>query len=186
MSTDIVRAMQYTTELEQIKQRNPERVGSLGYDAIYVDEGQDFLEEEFRLLQEMCRVKDGAEPNLYVFYDDAQNLYGRCRPNWQSIGLNVRGGRSFVMTECFRNTRPIVEATFNVLYGTCAATPGQVPTREFGDINTLEEKGLIVNEGGFWRVKFAARDGIKPRVSFAAEYSRGERARRGTAPVANG
>ena len=164
----IVRALQYGTELEQIKQRNPERLKSLAYDAIYVDEGQDFLEEEFRLLKELCRAGDGVEPNLYVFYDDAQNVYGRSRPNWQSIGLNVRGGRSFVMTQCFRNTRPIVEAIFNVLYGTCAGSPAQVPTRGFGDISTLQEKGLIVNEGGFWRVKFAARSGMKPRVSLAA------------------
>src|SRR5699024_2821639 len=138
------------------------------YDAIYIDEGQDFLEEEFRLLKELCRVSEGSEPNLYVFYDDAQNLYGRGRPNWQSLGLNVRGGRSFVMSQCFRNTRPIVEATFNVLYGTCAAASGQVPTKEFGDIGTLEQKELIQNDGGFWRVRFVNREGAKPLVSIAS------------------
>ena len=162
---DIVRAMQYLGELEQFRQRDPLRMQALAYDAIYVDEGQDFLEEEFRLLKELCRVKDGSEPNLYVFYDDAQNLYGRGRPNWQSFGLNMRGGRSYVMTQCFRNTRPIVEATFNVLYGSCASTPGQAPTKEFGDIGTLQQKGLIEKEEGFWRVRFAPRDGANPRFS---------------------
>jgi hypothetical protein len=72
------------------------------------------------------------------------------------------------MTQCFRNTRSIVEATFNVLYGTCAVSSGLVPTREYGDIGTLEEKGLIHNDGGFWRVKFAGRNGMKPRMSLAA------------------
>lgn len=165
---DIVRALQYLGDLEQFRQRDPERLRALSYDAIYVDEGQDFLEEEFRLLKELCRVKDGSEPNLYVFYDDAQNLYGRGRPNWQSLGLNVRGGRSFVMTQCFRNTRPVVEATFNVLYGSCAATQGQAPTKEFGDIGTLEQKGLIEKEEGFWRVRFAPREGDKPRLSIVS------------------
>lgn len=165
---DIVRAMQYLGDLEQFRRRDPERLRAMAYDAIYVDEGQDFLEEEFRLLKELCRVRDGSEPNLYVFYDDAQNLYGRGRPNWQSLGLNVRGGRSFIMTQCFRNTRPLVESTFNVLYGSCAATPGQAPTKEFGDIGTLEQKGLIEKEDGIWRVRFAPRDGSKPRLSLAS------------------
>jgi hypothetical protein len=164
---DIVRAMQYFEELQQLRERQPDELRRHCYDAIYVDEGQDFLEEEFRLLKELCRINDASEPNLYVFYDDAQNLYGRGRPNWQSLGLNMRGGRSFVMSHCFRNTRPIVEATFNVLYGTCAVSAGPVPTKEFGDVGTLEQKGLIQNDGGFWRVRFADREGMKPRVSFA-------------------
>jgi superfamily I DNA and RNA helicase len=164
---DMARALQYLGALEPIKQRQPERLAALAYDAIYVDEGQDFLEEEFRLLKELCRVQDGQEPNLYVFYDDAQNLYGRSRPNWQSLGLNVRGGRSFVMTQCFRNTRAIVEATFNVLYGSCAPPQAQVPTKVFGDLGSLEQKGLIENDEGFWRVRFTKREGMKPRLSLA-------------------
>jgi len=162
---DIARAIQYWTELEQIKQRNPKRLQTLGYDAIYVDEGQDLLEEEFRLLKDLCRNTEAGEPNLYVFYDDAQNLYGRKRPNWQSLGINVRGLRSFVMTQCFRNTKSVLEAAFNVLYGTCADTSKQVPTRGFADIATLQEKGLIIDDGGFWRVRFAAREGAPPRIS---------------------
>lgn len=163
-----VRAKKYLSELQLVKQREPDRLRSLAYDAIYVDEGQDVLEEEFKLLKELCCIAEGSEPNLYVFYDDAQSLYGRNRPNWQSLGLNVRGGRSFVMSQCFRNTRPIVESTFNVLYGTCATSAGGVPTREYGDIKTLEEKGLIENDSGFWRVRFAMREGMKPRLSLAS------------------
>jgi hypothetical protein len=162
---EMARALTYLDQLQDFRQRNPERLIELGYDAIYVDEGQDFVEEEFRLLKELCRTKENAEPNLYVFYDDAQNLFARERPNWQSLGLNVVGRRSFVMTQCFRNTRPIVEAAFNVLYGTCAAAPTSVPTRRFGDIGSLEQKHLIEDDGGFWRIKFASRDGVKPRLS---------------------
>ncbi len=162
---EMVRAIQYLADLEQIKNVNPQRLGKVAYDAIYVDEGQDFLEQEFQLLKELCRVDEAGEPSLYVFYDDAQNLYGRSRPNWSSLGINIRG-RAFVMKECFRNTRQIVESTFNVLYGTCA-TGSEVPTKEFGDIASLEKNGLISNDDGFWRVKFTQREGMLPRLTSA-------------------
>ena len=64
------------------------------------------------------------------------------------------------MTQCFRNTRPIVEASFNVLYGRHAEGGAEVPTRDFGDILTLEEKGLIEDKGGRFEVRFAVRDGM--------------------------
>ncbi len=166
-ANEIARAIKYSDELEQFGATKQERLQRLAYDAIYVDEGQDFLEEEYRILKGLCRTNENGEPNLYVFYDDAQNLYGRIRPNWQSLGLNVRGGRAFVMTECFRNTRQIIEPTFNVLYGTCAGSKRQGPTKEFGDIATLEQKRLIREDGGFWRVKFAARAGRPTAISMA-------------------
>ncbi len=167
-ANDIVRAMKYLDDLGQFRERDPERLQALAYDAIYVDEGQDFQEEEFRLLKELCRTREGSEPNLYVFYDDAQNLYGKKRPNWQSLGLNVRGGRSFVMSECYRNTQPILEATFNVLFGSCAPSQAEVPSKEFADISSLEQKGLIQNDYGIWRVRFAKRDGEMPRLTVTA------------------
>ena len=165
---EIVRAMQYLDELRQAKTTQPDRAWLHAYDAIYVDEGQDLLEEDYRVLKELCRIEPGGEENLYVFYDDAQNLFGRRRPNWQSLGINMRGGRSFIMTECFRNTRPIVEAAFNVLYGTCAGNDARVPTREFGDIASLQQKGLIEDDAGFWRVRFAPREGPAPSLSIAS------------------
>lgn len=74
-----------------------------------------------------------------MFYDDAQNLFGRVRPNWRAVGLNV-SGRSAVMTRCFRNTRPVVEAAFNVLYGTFAPPRAPVPPRDFGNVPTTWKK----------------------------------------------
>lgn len=167
--TDEERASNYLKELEDTKRNHPEIVEAASYDAIFIDEGQDFLEEDFQLLTELCRVQAGHEPNMYVFYDDAQNFLGRKRPNWLSVGLNVRGGRSHVMSQCFRNTRPIVEAAFNVLYGSCANGEGEIPTKEFGDIATLQEKQAIVREAdGFYRISFAVRDGQPPKFTFAS------------------
>lgn len=166
--TDEERATQYLADLGHTKQQHANTFDAVAFDAIFVDEGQDFVEEDFRLLKELCRVGTDREPNLYVFYDDAQNFLGRKRPNWLSVGLNVRGGRAHVMSECFRNTRPIVEAAFNVLYGTQANGEGDIPTKEFGDIAGLEEKKLIESDNGFWRVNFAVRHGRAPLLSMTS------------------
>ena len=167
--SDPERATQYLTELQHVKTNERSLFDAVAYDAVYIDEGQDFCEEDFCLLKELCRTVEGGEPNLYVFYDDAQNLLGRKRPNWQSLGLNVRGSRAFIMTECFRNTRQIVEPAFNVLYGSFATGGSEVPPKEFGDIATLQEKGLIENKEGVWIVKFTKRDGLVPSISLAAD-----------------
>lgn len=163
-TTNNERAAQYLKELKFVKQNDPSTFDKCAFSAIYVDEGQDFAEEEFRLLNELCRLDSEGETSLFVFYDDAQNLYGHARPNWHSLGLNIRG-RSHVMTECFRNTRQILEPAFNVLYATFAENDIRGPTKAFGDITTLEEKGLLEKEDGAWRVKFARRDGLKPKVN---------------------
>ncbi len=158
----------YLQELDHVRENQPDLLDATSFDAIFVDEGQDFLEDDFRLLKGLCRTtKEGGEPNLYIFYDDAQNYLGRRRPNWKSLGLNLMGARSHVMTTCFRNTRAIIETSFNVLYGRCAESSVERPTKEFGDIATLEEKGLIEDKGDRYEVRFAVRDGRLPRVTIA-------------------
>ncbi len=173
----------YLRDLEQFKKAEPDMVESAMFDAVYVDEAQDLGEEEMRLLAAICRKGgspegEGPEPDLYIFYDDAQNLYGRQRPNWSELGLNLVGGRSTIMTRCFRTPRPIVEPAFNVLYGSFARDPEGVPTRGYGDLLTLEQKGLIERvplegvggdgSGYGWRVMFAPREGEPPRLTRVA------------------
>jgi len=167
------RAGQYLADLEHARSRQPGLLGQHAYDAIYVDEGQDFLLDDLRVLKGLCRVDDG-EPELFIFYDDAQNLLGRQRPNWKELGLKMIGNRSHVMTQCFRNTRPIVEASFNVLYGRHADPGAKVPAKTFGDIATLEQKGLIRDALGRYEVQFAPRDGIIPPRLTLAPHIRGE------------
>ena len=164
----------YLAELEHVRRNQPDLLGAVAYDAIYVDEGQDFLEDDFRLLKDLCRTTGDGEPSLFIFYDDAQNFLGRRRPNWKSLGLNV-AGRSSIMTQCFRSTRPIIEASFNVLYGRHADDGAEVPTRDFGDIPTLQEKGLIEEKDGRFEVRFAVRDGIVPPRLTIAPDARAER-----------
>ncbi len=110
-----------------------------------------------------------------VFYDDAQNVYGHPRPNWRGIGLNVVGGRAHVMTECFRNTRPVIERAFNFLYGSWAKDRSSEPTRAYGDVTHLEKAGLLVRDGDRWRVYFAPRDGLHPQFSLLEDRQREDR-----------
>lgn len=70
------------------------------YDAIIVDEGQDFLPEWWLPLQMLLRDPDNG--TFYIFYDDNQNIYGGVREN---SGLTL----TFPLVENCRNTRKIHE-----------------------------------------------------------------------------
>lgn len=165
------RAASYRSQLASVQASGPARLDPYLFDAIFIDEGQDFEEEEFRLLMDLVRPDPNTgEKALVIFYDDAQNVYGRSRPVWKNLGIDVqRGDRSRVMRECFRNTRQIVEFAFNVLLGTCAAPTVFVHTRKFADLETLRGRELdgvplIEEREHFVRVNFARRSGQWPEV----------------------
>lgn len=170
------RSVDYLDALRKKRLLDPAAVDRQLFDAIFIDEGQDFLPEDYKLLLQLCRGSEAANadetarPNFFVFYDDAQNLYGRPRPNWLSLGLEIRG-RATVMSRCFRNTRPIVEAATNVLYGTRAEEGARIPSRDFADLPTLVSRGLVKQDaGGLMRLRFAPRNGPFPSLSvFAGE-----------------
>jgi len=160
------RAVIYGKQLQDFASENPEWYEALLYDAIFVDEGQDFVPEEYQLLQELVK-KDPrtGERTLVIFYDDAQNLYARPRPNWKQIGIDVqRGDRSRVMKECFRNTREVIELAFNVLLGSQAPPDLRVQTRTYADVNYLKNLGLVEENGDHFRVRFAERTFNKPII----------------------
>jgi superfamily I DNA/RNA helicase len=71
------------------------------------------------------------------------------------------------MTECYRNTKQILEVAFNVLYGSQAAKP--VHTRQFLDLETLNKGGHISEEGKVVRVLFAKREGSEPIIKRFAD-----------------
>jgi len=158
-------ARHYRDQIRQFSTSNPEHYHSTCFDAIFVDEGQDFEPDEFRLILDLVRTNEitGEKP-IVIFYDDAQNIYGRSRPVWQDIGLNLTGQRSRVMRECFRNTRQIVELAFNVLLGSQASPNQRVQTRTYADINYLKERNVIEEAGDHIRVKFAEREYRPPEI----------------------
>jgi superfamily I DNA and RNA helicase len=167
------RADAYRAQVSAFAQAHPEWHKSVLFDAVFIDEGQDLCPEEYRLLLDLTRPHgETGERPLTIFYDNAQNVYRRVTPNWaQDIGINVTGGRSRVMTECFRNTRPIAWLAFNLLLGVAAHERARVETRGFADLQTLRERAddqgrPLIEEApdGRFNVNFAERVGPAPQV----------------------
>lgn len=157
------RALRYLSDLRSLAGERRDRLSEGLFHGVYVDEGQDFHEHDYRVLLELCARTEARQPRMFVFYDDAQNLYGLKRPTWSDLGLELRG-RSVVMDECFRNTQQIVEPAFNVLLGIHADDPQSVRTRSFADVQTLKEKGLIKFENRHLKVCFSSREGDPPSL----------------------
>lgn len=158
-------AARYREQIHEFATNSPDQYYASCFDAIFIDEGQDFEPEEYRLILDLIRKNEiSGEKPIAIFYDDAQNVYGRTRPVWKEVGITVTGDRSFPMRECFRNTRQIVELAFNVLLGSQAQVAQRVQTRTYADVNYLKERGVIEETGDHIRVKFAEREYKKPII----------------------
>jgi superfamily I DNA and RNA helicase len=163
---ELQRANQYRQQIANLVGTNPELLRAIQFDAIFVDEGQDLIPEDYELLLDLIKPHpQTGEKALVIFYDDAQNLYARPRPNWSQIGIDVqRGARARVMKECFRNPREVVELAFNILLGV-QAVDRTIRTRTFADINYLKQSGLIEELGDHFRVRFTERTFAKPSIN---------------------
>ena len=112
-------------------QKRAERLpDSKRYDAVLVDEAQDFDHARLNLAYSMLksnRLKpDPARPdrdNFVMAYDVAQNVYRRGGARWNPPGVDAQGrhrtarGRSSVFRMNYRNTREILEFSMNFLAG---------------------------------------------------------------------
>lgn len=136
----------------------------LQFDAVYLDEAQDLRHEEIRLLRRLARPDTEGRQTLVIFYDNAQNIYGTPLPVWDELGVKIVG-RTTYLDRCLRNTRQILELPFNVLVGSHAPEGERVMTRDFADLASLRQRGLIDEQGGRIDVKFALRaDGSPPEI----------------------
>ena len=93
--------------------------------ALFADEGQDLGPNTLKLLTALVEHGDPDDPksrSVNIFYDNAQNIYGRSTPKWSEMGLDMRG-RSTVMKESF----PVHQADHRVLPSTSCT--GCIPTR---------------------------------------------------------
>jgi superfamily I DNA and RNA helicase len=129
--------------------------------AMFIDEAQDMGPDTLKLLSALVEQTDPNDPksrSINIFYDNAQNVYGRSTPKWAEIGLDLRG-RSTVMKESFRSTIPITEFALNVLYKL------EKPDAD-ADHKELVERGLIEkterNGKEWWHVRFNQVDGPSP------------------------
>jgi superfamily I DNA/RNA helicase len=152
--------LNYDAAAQRLLQKNGHwEAYGLGCDAMFVDEGQDMGPNTFKLLNKLIRddrTEDGGLC-ISIFYDNAQNIYGRSTPKWKDLGLDMQG-RSTIMKESFRSTKPITELALNVLYQL------QPPVDE--DHKELVRLGLIEPEewagSQWWNVHFNQVDGPVP------------------------
>ena len=99
------------------------RVPTGGYQAILVDEGQDFADSWYRLL---LRALDRGANRLFIALDSSQNIYRR-RISWRSLGIQI-AGRTKVVKRNYRNTRSILSAAYAMVQALDAAEadPGEL------------------------------------------------------------
>jgi superfamily I DNA/RNA helicase len=131
--------------------------------ALFIDAAQDMGPSTLRLLLSIVEQTDEGDPNsrpAHIFFDNAQNVYGRKTAKWTEFGLDMRG-RSTILRESFRSTKPIMELAVNVLQRLSICVDAE-------DQNELAELGLIEigkRDGRDWlSVNFCQVDGPKPIV----------------------
>lgn len=129
--------------------------------ALFIDEAQDMGPNTLRLLLSLVEQSDEEDTNsrsAHIFFDNAQNIYGRKTPKWSDFGLDMRG-RSTIMRESFRSTNPITELAVNVLHRLS-------PAVDLHDHKELVSLGLIERtdrNGQEWlRVRYNQVHGPKP------------------------
>lgn len=87
-----------------VEQDARERCGI--YDAILVDEGQDFTLDMVRGLVSLLNENTDS---LLFCYDPSQNVFGRETPRWKEAGLQVQGKRPVQLETSYRNTSEVME-----------------------------------------------------------------------------
>ena len=90
----------YWDEIPYVLLEALEKTPDNRYDAIIIDEGQDFKNEWLESLN-LC-LNDTANGFWYLFYDDNQKIYGKT-----IHGFNEFADTSFCLIENIRNSKPI-------------------------------------------------------------------------------
>ena len=133
------------------------------YQAILIDEAQDFYDEWFQALLE---VLDRRTEALFIVYDNTQSVYGQAHRrksdwSWQSLGIKIPGGRSQVFDVNFRNSPEILELAWKYIAPALESAGIKVEPRE------RDEAGKVIRTPGIGSVieprkKLARSSGIKP------------------------
>ncbi|OYP33883.1 AAA domain-containing protein [Rhodopirellula sp. MGV] len=129
--------------------------------ALFIDEAQDMGPATLRLLLSVVEQSDESDANsrsAHLFYDNAQNVYNTKTPKWTDFGLDMRG-RSTIMRESFRSTRPITEFAANVL-SRLSGEGGRQDQQELVSMGLLKP---TERNGQVWlEAKYSQVEGPKP------------------------
>ena len=119
--------------------------GSEGFDryqAVLVDEGQDFADPWYRTV---LRALDPATNSLFIALDSSQNIYKR-KVSWRGVGIQIVG-RTRILRVNYRNTKPILGSAFALIQELDAKS---TPVREAEEEHVVPEQAL--------------RDGPEPEI----------------------
>lgn len=123
------------------------------YDAILIDEGQDFEPEWFQLVSHLLNPETKS---LLLVEDRAQDIYKRKRSYIQDTGLNFQG-RSKILSINYRNTAQVVKFAWD-FYQKHSALKNKVVSREYeGEIiapQSTKRKGVepaIIKTDSFFK-----------------------------------
>ena len=100
------------------------QAGSMKYDAILIDEGQDFSDDMFKIATSLLNKKTD---NLMVALDDNQNIY-RSGQAWKNLGIKAQG-RVHRLNYVYRNTIEIAQFAARFM-SESAAFPMSSPSSE--------------------------------------------------------
>lgn len=130
--------------------KNSGRPGSEKFDALIIDEGQDFQQSWLESLE--CIVNAGAAGTLYVFYDDNQRVHGE-----GCVYLESLRGPRYHLSRNFRNTRKIFEQAGQYYSGGSVVAIGPIgsdvrwtavgPSESLSSVIFARVSELIVSHG---------------------------------------
>ena len=83
---------------------------NMRYDAVLVDEGQDFSDNMYKIVTALLNKKTN---NLTIALDDNQDIYRR-KSSWRQVGVQARG-RVHKFSYVYRNTKEISEFASNFI-----------------------------------------------------------------------
>ncbi len=146
------------SKLVELARKCPKR-----YQAILIDEAQDFPDEWFQALLEVLDKRTNA---LFIVYDNTQSVYGQSHRrksdwSWKSLGINIPGGRSQVFELNYRNSPEILELAWKFIAPALATAEIKVEKKE------RDETGKVIYTPSIGSViepkkKHSRSSGIKP------------------------
>jgi len=124
----------------------------LRYEAVLVDEAQDFDTEALQFCVELLDEDDPDDQDLIIVADSAQNIF-RKNFRWKDAGIRAQG-RTRILRVNYRNTREILEFAHAFLMAD--------PSLSLDDIPDADDEAAIVPP------ESAERSGPQPELSLAA------------------
>ncbi|MFN6561242.1 MAG: UvrD-helicase domain-containing protein [Nostoc sp. ChiSLP01] len=112
----------------------------LKYQAILIDEAQDFYDEWFKAVLE---VLDTDTNSLFFVYDNTQSVYGQSHRrkadwSWLKLGIDIRG-RAQIFDVNYRNSPEILESAWHFIVEPLSKAKMKVEKRERNPDGTIKD-----------------------------------------------